>query len=100
MLPLTEVEVPLLPADRLAFRRKGQPSELDVIGRSLDIATGKRLLASVWLLDFESDVLVLPFVPTAIAGEFHDVVEQQVWPRPVREQAAPAAQGGNSIFGS
>lgn len=33
VLPLEEVEIPCLPVGRLAFRRGGDPRELDVIGK-------------------------------------------------------------------
>ena len=88
MLPLQEVEVPFLPEGRLALRRAGDPRELDQIGKSIDLLQRRRWLASIWLLDTQSDILVVPFVPTAIIGVYSS--EEQVWPRVRRAAAVPA----------
>ena len=89
VLSLQEVEVPFLPEGRLALRRVGDPRELDHICNSIDRLQRRRWLASILLLDTQSDVLVVPFVPTAIIGVYSS--EEQVWPRVRRAAAVPAS---------
>ena len=42
-------------------------------------------------MDFYCDTPIVPFLPTAIVGEFHDVAEEKVWP-PLPGDAGPGAK--------